>query len=80
VRSFEVFSRRGCHLCELLLEELAIVVRGRATVTVRDIDSDAGLREKYGTRIPVVELDGRVICEYHLDGAAVENALQPGPG
>jgi hypothetical protein len=58
----------------VLLEELLPLVRGRASVVVVDIDQD-GLGGTYGTRIPVVELDGRVLCEYRLDRQAVEAGL-----
>mgnify|MGYP000107868357 CR=1 FL=1 len=34
-----VYSRRGCHLCDVLVEELLPLVRGRMDVEVRDIDS-----------------------------------------
>jgi len=70
-----IYSRRGCHLCELLIEELQPLIRGRAEFEVRDIDSRADWAGKYGTRIPVVELDGRFLCQYHLDADAIANAL-----
>ena len=72
---FRVYSRPGCHLCELLLEELVPLARGRAAIEVVDIDRDAELRNAYGIRIPVVEFEGKVLSEYRLDRAAVENAL-----
>jgi hypothetical protein len=65
-------------LCELLLDELLPLVRGRAGIEVLDIDGAAHLSEIYGTRIPVVELDGRVLCEYRLDRQAVEDGLVDG--
>jgi hypothetical protein len=74
--TFRVYGRPGCHLCELLLEDLLPLVRGRARVESVDIDLDAGLREAYGTRIPVVELDGRTVCEYRLEKQAIEDALR----
>ena len=74
--TFRVFSRRGCHLCHLLLDELAPIVRGRGTIEVLDIDLIPGLGEKYGTRIPVVELKDRVLCEYRLDPRVIEDALR----
>lgn len=78
MQTIRVFSRPGCHLCELLLEQLAPLVRGRACIDIIDIDPDVRLREAYGTRIPVVEIDGRVLCQYHLDRAAIEAALEGG--
>ena len=70
-----VYSRPGCHLCEELLEALLPLARGRAEVEVRNVDSRDSWRERFGTRIPVVELDGEVLCEYRLDAAAVTQAL-----
>jgi hypothetical protein len=76
---FKVFSRRGCHLCELLLEELLPLVAGRATVVVCDIDSRADWRARYDTRVPVVIYDGEEICQYHLDRAALTRILSNTP-
>ena len=70
-----VYSRPGCHLCEILIEELLLLVRGTASVSVRDIDDDPALVESYGLRIPVVVLGDREICQYELDRAAVMDAL-----
>lgn len=66
-----VFSRQGCHLCEVLLEELLPLVRGVLAVDVHDIDSKPGWRTAYATRIPVVEYAGRQVCQYRLDRAAI---------
>lgn len=71
----DVYSRQGCHLCEVLLEELLPLVRGRLEVVVHDIDTRADWREKYDTRVPVVEYDGELICQYHLDPGALELVL-----
>ncbi len=71
MRVLHVFSRQGCHLCEVLLEELLPLVRGVLDVEVRDIDARADWRAAYSTRVPVVEFEGRVICEHRLDRAAI---------
>jgi len=75
VARFDVYSRRGCHLCEILIENLLEAVRGRAEVTVHDIDSRDDWRLKFDVRVPVVEFDGYAVCEYRLDRDAVERAL-----
>lgn len=77
-----VYSRQGCHLCEQLLEELLPLVNGCLTVQVRDIDSQPDWRTHYDSRVPVVTYRGRVVCEGHLDTAAVAAvlaSLPPGP-
>jgi hypothetical protein len=80
MRILQVFSRQGCHLCELMVEELVPLVRGRALVKVVDVDTESALREEYGLRVPVLTCDGRLLCEYHLDRGAVEDALQAQSG
>lgn len=72
----QVYSRPGCHLCELLLEELLPLLRGRVRLQVRNIDEDPALQQAFGARIPVVEIGGRVVCELKLDMDAVESALE----
>ena len=70
-----IYSRQGCHLCEILIEELLPLVRDRARVDVQDIDSRPDWVAEYGVRVPVVELDGRCLCQYQLDREAVSAAL-----
>ena len=74
-----VYSRAGCHLCELLIEELLPMIRGRVELEIVDIDTDPSLESRFGTRIPVVEFAGRALCEHVLDGAAVRAALDELP-
>lgn len=69
------YSRKGCHLCEVMLEELLPLIRGRADIEMRDIDSLAEWRDKYDIRIPVMEYDGELVSEYPLDYDAVRAML-----
>jgi len=64
-----VLSREGCGLCEDMLLELADLERTQAVppVTVVDVDSDAELVRRYGLKVPVLLLDGSVICHYTLN-------------
>ncbi|MDH3338725.1 MAG: glutaredoxin family protein [Gammaproteobacteria bacterium] len=75
MKSLAVFSRRGCHLCEQLIEELLLLVHGRLEVSVLDIDSREDWKTQYDTRVPVVEYDGELICQYHLDRDALTRIL-----
>jgi hypothetical protein len=54
-------------------EDLAPV---RATVTVVDVDSDEALAAEFGLRVPVLTLDGRVVCEGRYESPRVRGALQ----
>jgi len=71
----DVYSRRGCHLCDELLEALLPLVRGRLDVVVHDIDSRADWRTRYGRHVPVVEFAGREVCRHALDRAAIAAVL-----
>lgn len=74
-----VYSRRGCHLCDVLVEELLPLVRGRFAVEVRDIDSRDDWKQRFDVRIPVVEFDGEVVCQYRLDRPSIEAILARNP-
>lgn len=66
-----VYSRRGCHLCEILLEELVPLCRGRATIRVLDVDNREDWREAYGSRVPVLCSADREISVARLDREAL---------
>ena len=72
-----VYSRQGCHLCEQLIEEIIPLVRDRAELEILDIDTREDWRQLYGTRVPVVEIDGRVLCEHTLDKNALAALIAP---
>lgn len=81
MRVVDVYSRRGCHLCEVLIEELLPLVRGVARIEVHDVDTRREWREQYGDRVPVVEIDGVYVCHYRLDRQGLLSRLGArGPG
>lgn len=71
----EVYSRRGCHLCELLIEELLPLIEGKFELEVLDIDSREDWQDEFDTRVPVVKYDGELICQYHLDRESLSRVL-----
>jgi hypothetical protein len=64
-----VLSREGCHLCDDMLGALAELERAQAIppVSIVDVDSDPELARQYGLKVPVLLLDGSVICHYTLN-------------
>lgn len=64
-----VISREGCGLCEDMLLELAELERARSIppVIVVDVDSEPELTRRFGIKVPVLMLDGSVICHYTLN-------------
>ena len=71
-----LYSRPGCHLCEEAREAIQ-AVRAERPFELREVDVslDPGLHSRYGERIPVVELGGDELFEYHVDPAALRERL-----
>ena len=70
-----LYSRPGCHLCELLTEDLEPLVRGRAQIRHVDVSKDAGLERRYGQRIPVLLSGELELSSYPLDRERVGRYL-----
>lgn len=68
LRNVVMYSRKGCHLCELVKESLDKLSRhGGFTWREVDVDLDPELRRLYNDQVPVVFIDGRKAFKYHLD-------------
>ena len=73
---FTLLSRPGCHLCEDLLAALgALPAAAGHPIDVQDVDADPALRRRYGLKIPVLLLDGELVCHGRLDVEEVHKAL-----
>jgi len=71
-----VYSRQGCHLCDVVKEALVRVQpRGEFQWREVDIDLDPELRQKYNDQVPVVFIDGRKAFKYHMDDEEFLRAL-----
>jgi hypothetical protein len=71
-----LYGKPGCHLCEEASEVVAAVRREREfDLEEVDVSLDPVLHREYGERIPVLELDGEKLFEYHVDAAALRERL-----
>ena len=73
-----LFARPECHLCD---EARAGLERLRGDgldfeLEEVDIESDDALHVRFLERIPVVELDGEIVSELHLDADALTARLR----
>ena len=72
-----LYTRQDCHLCEEMKEALqAWQSRYGFHLQPIDVDRDAGLRHRYGARVPVLVLGQREICHYFLDEPALRACLE----
>jgi glutaredoxin len=67
-----LYGKPGCHLCD---EAREVVERVRADhpFELREVDVslDPQLYREYGERIPVLELDGEELFEFHVEEAVL---------
>ena len=62
-------QRRDCELCDHMRHELTQLARSLALppIDVLDVDADAELQRRFGVHVPVLLLDGEVVCRHRLD-------------
>jgi glutaredoxin len=72
-----LYTRDGCHLCEEARETILALRDSDHGFELREIDIDADdeLHARFLERIPVVEVDGEVVAELHLEPGVLDAAL-----
>lgn len=73
-----LLQRPDCELCEEMLAELTRLGRSIVLppVTLVDVDSDPQLARRHGLDIPVLLLDGSVVCRHRLDEGELRRLLR----
>ena len=77
-----IYSRPGCHLCEVMkavVERVLPLVGTAVTVEEIDISSDPELEARYGLEIPVMLLDGRKVAKYRVSDDELTRMLRERP-
>ncbi len=71
--------RHDCGLCDEMLA--ALTQLGRSVplppIEVVDVDSDPQLLRRHGLDVPVLLLDGTVVCRHRLDRDELTRLLRP---
>ena len=63
-----LYTRKGCHLCEIVKESLVKLERhGSFTWREIDVDSNAEIRRLYTDEVPVVFINGRKAFKYRMN-------------
>ena len=77
----EFLTRQGCGLCAKALSLLdRLAPEYHVEVATLDIDGDPALLREFDWRVPVVRVDGRVLCEGLITEADLRAALAPMAG
>lgn len=71
-----VYTRAGCHLCEVAIAAAAEIAADTASAFVTvDVDADPEDRAEYGDLVPVILVDGRIHGYYQVDPERLRAAL-----
>jgi glutaredoxin len=77
----ELLTRQDCSLCRKARAALDEVAGERPLeIEERDIDADEALLREFHIRVPVVRLDGAVLCEGVVTADDVRAALRVAVG
>jgi glutaredoxin len=73
----EIYSKPDCHLCEEAKAALVQMQR-QYGFQLREVNiaADPALLAEYGTRIPLVWVDGHLVCKYFVNEAAIVKKLR----
>lgn len=71
-----VYTRQGCHLCEVAEQQVAEVCATTGDTWTRiDIDDEPDLRERFTEQVPVTFVDGAQHDFWRVDAARLQKAL-----
>lgn len=74
---FELVTRTGCHLCDVMEAELRPVLSDHGLhLALRDVDEEKELLERYGDVVPVLLRDGRPVAKVRLEPGQVERLIR----
>ncbi len=67
-RDVTLYTRPGCHLCEEAKAQMApLLAQFAARLREVNIETDEGLRERYGCDVPVIFLGSRKVAKHRID-------------
>jgi predicted thioredoxin/glutaredoxin len=74
-------QRHDCELCEQMLAELERFGRLHPLppIELLDVDSDPQLQRRHGLQVPVLLLEGTVVCRHRLDAEELKRLLRGHP-
>jgi len=72
-----LYTKAGCHLCDRAREQLSEALKGYDHLVEEvDIDSDAELARRYGDRVPVIVINGKVRFWGNINGILLRRQLR----
>ena len=73
-----IYTRRDCSLCGQMESGVRRIAGPEARLVIVAVDDDAELARRFGPDIPVLCVDGEVICKHFLDAERLAAVLGHG--
>ena len=71
-----VYSRSGCHLCEVAIDQInSVKFENKFSLEIKLIDNNSELEKEYGEQVPVILIDGKVHDYWRVDLARFTKAI-----
>jgi glutaredoxin len=68
MKKVTVYSRSGCHLCEIAIDRIKSTMDElKFELDIKLIDDDIKLQEEYGEQVPVILIEGKVHDYWRVD-------------
>ena len=68
MKKVTIYSRSGCHLCEIAIDRIKSTMDElKFELDIKLIDDDLKLQEKYGEQVPVILIEDKVHDYWRVD-------------
>ena len=68
MKKVTVYSRSGCHLCEIAIDQIQSVKKDLDfDLEIKLIDKDLDLEKEYGEQVPVILIDDKIHDYWRID-------------
>ena len=76
MKKVTVYSRTGCHLCEIAIDLIKSVKQeNNFSLEIKLIDNNSELEKEYGEQVPVILIDDKVHDYWRVDLTRFTNAI-----
>jgi glutaredoxin len=68
MKSVTVYSRSGCHLCEIAIDRINSVIKEfEFTLDIVLIDNNSELEKEFGEQVPVILINNKIHDYWRVD-------------
>jgi len=76
MKKVTVYSRSGCHLCEVAINLInSVKLENKFSLEIKLIDNNSELEKEYGEQVPVILIDEKVHDYWRVDLARFTKAI-----